>query len=114
VFLGGSFMHVHQAIVNVVGNDLRNAHIIFKTGIGAFSAAVSGDMELKKRLTQNIISDMIINAQEGLTSNIMLDFKSLCSISNAYKHAEGKFGGGAEVREERPREATEQLFNTST
>jgi hypothetical protein len=54
-------MHVHQAVVTVVGNDLRNAHIIFKTGIGAFSGAVSGNMELKKRSTQNILPDMIIN-----------------------------------------------------
>jgi hypothetical protein len=32
---GGSFMHVHQAIVNVVGNDILNAHIMLKTGIDA-------------------------------------------------------------------------------
>jgi hypothetical protein len=30
----------------------------------------------------------------------MLDFKSLCSTSSAYTHAEGKFGIGAEVRQE--------------
>jgi hypothetical protein len=34
-------MHVHQAMVNVVGNDLRNAKIMFKTGIDAYSGAVS-------------------------------------------------------------------------
>jgi hypothetical protein len=28
-------MHVHQAMVNVVGNDLQNAQIMLKTGIGA-------------------------------------------------------------------------------
>jgi hypothetical protein len=41
---GGSFMHVHQAMVNVVENDLRNAHIMFKTSIDAFSETVSGNM----------------------------------------------------------------------
>jgi vesicle coat complex subunit len=91
---GGSFMHVHQAIVNLVENDLRNAHIMLKTGIDAFSGAVSGNMKLKKLLTQNIIPDMIINAQDSLTNNIILDFKSLCSTSTKYKQAEGKFGGG--------------------
>jgi hypothetical protein len=45
---GGSFMQVYQAMVNVVGNDLRNAQIIYKTGIDAFSGAVSGNMETKK------------------------------------------------------------------
>jgi hypothetical protein len=74
---GGSFMHVHQALVNVVGNDLLNAQIMLKTSI-------SGNM--KKRLTQNIIPDMIINAQEDLTNNVMIDFKSLCSTSNSYIH----------------------------
>jgi hypothetical protein len=44
---GGSFMHFHQAMVNVVANDLRNGHIIYKTGIDAFSGAVSGNMETK-------------------------------------------------------------------
>jgi hypothetical protein len=77
-------MQVHQAIVNVVENDLRNAHIIFKTGIEAFSGAVRGNMESKKRLTQNILPDMIITAQNGVTNNIMIDFKSLCSTSTAY------------------------------
>jgi hypothetical protein len=43
---------------------------------------------------------MIINAQDSVTNNIMLDFKSLCSTSNAYQHGEGKLGGGVEVREE--------------
>jgi hypothetical protein len=88
---GGSLIHVHQAMVNVVGNDLRNAHAIFKTGIGAFSGAVSGNMESKKRLTQNILPDMIITAQDGVTKNIMIDFKFLCSTSTANQHGEGKF-----------------------
>jgi hypothetical protein len=48
-------------------------------------------MESKKRQTENIIPDMIINAQDGVLSNIVLDFKSLFSTSIAYKHAEGKF-----------------------
>jgi hypothetical protein len=96
----GSFMHVHQAMVNMVGNDLRNAHIMFKTGIDAFSGAVSGNMESKKRSTQNILLDMIIRAQDGVTSNIMIDLKSLYSTSTAYQHGEGKFGGGVEVRQE--------------
>jgi hypothetical protein len=39
--------------------------------------AVSGSMELKKRLTRNILPDMIIKAQDGVTNNIMIDFKSL-------------------------------------
>jgi hypothetical protein len=73
---------------------------MLKTGIDSFSGAVSDNTELKKRLIQNIIRDMITNAQDGVTSSIMLDFKSLCFTSNAYKHAEGKFGGGAEVRQE--------------
>jgi hypothetical protein len=34
-------------MVNVVANDLRNKHIMYKTGIDAFSGAVSGNMELK-------------------------------------------------------------------
>jgi hypothetical protein len=68
---GGSFMHVHQAMVNVVANDLRNGHIMYKTGIDAFSGAVSGNMEmkksesLKKRLTQTILPDMTIPAQSS-------------------------------------------------
>jgi hypothetical protein len=37
----GFFMHVHQAMVNMVGNDLRNGHIMYETGIDAFSGAVS-------------------------------------------------------------------------
>jgi hypothetical protein len=45
---GGYLMHVHQEVVNVVGNDLRNASIMLKTGIEAFSGAVSGNMESKK------------------------------------------------------------------
>jgi hypothetical protein len=53
---------------------------------------------MKKRLTQNIIPVMIIPAQDDLNSNIMTDYKSLCSTSTAYKHGEGKFGGGVEVR----------------
>jgi hypothetical protein len=44
---------------------------------------------------------MIINAQVGVTSNIMIDYKSLCSTSNAYKNAEDKFGGSVEVRQEK-------------
>jgi hypothetical protein len=90
-------MHVHQAMVNVAGNDLRNAHIMFKTGIDAFSGAVSGNLDSKKRSTQNILPDMIIRAQDGVTSNIMIDFKSFCSTSTAYHDGDGKFGGGVEV-----------------
>jgi hypothetical protein len=100
---GGSFMHVHQVMVNVVLNDLRNAHIMLKTGTDAFSGAVSGCMEYKKRLTHNIVPDMIIRAHGGATSNIMLDFNFLFSTSNSYKHAEGKFGGGAELRQKQAR-----------
>jgi hypothetical protein len=100
---GGSFMHVHQAMVNVVGKDLRNARIMLKTGIDAFSGAVSGNMESKKRLTQNILPDIIIRAQDGVTNNIMIDFKFLCSTSTAHQHGEGKFEGGVEVRQEQVR-----------
>jgi hypothetical protein len=46
---------------------------------------------------------MIIPAQDGVSSNIMIDFKSLCSTSTAYQHGEGKFGGGVEVRQEQAR-----------
>jgi hypothetical protein len=60
-------------------------------------------MASKKRQTQNIPPDMIIRAQDGVTKNIMIDFKSLCSTSTAYQHGEGKFGGGVEVRQEQAR-----------
>jgi hypothetical protein len=30
---GGFFVHVHQAMVNVVGNDLRITQIMLKTGL---------------------------------------------------------------------------------
>jgi hypothetical protein len=100
---GGSFMHVHQAMVNLVGNDLRNASIMLKTGIDVISKAVSGNMKSKKRLTQNIFPDMIIRAKEGVTYNIITKCKFLCSTSTAYQHGEGKFGGGLEVRQEQVR-----------
>jgi hypothetical protein len=45
----GSFMHVHQAMVHAVGNDLQNGKIIYKTGIDVFTGAVTGNMETKKR-----------------------------------------------------------------
>jgi hypothetical protein len=57
---------------------------------------------------------MIIKAQKGVTNNIMLDFKFLCSTSNAYKDVEGKFGGVWKYDRNRSGEASEQLFNTST
>jgi hypothetical protein len=50
--------------------------------------AVSGNRESKKRLTQNIIPDKIIRAQDGITNSIMLDFKSLSSTRNAFMHAQ--------------------------
>jgi hypothetical protein len=71
---GGSFMHVNQAMVHAVGNDLQNGKIIYKTGTNVFSGAVTGNKETKKRLTQNILPDTIIPAQGGLTSSIMTDF----------------------------------------
>jgi hypothetical protein len=43
---------------------------------------------------------MIIKEEDGVTNNIMLDFKTLCSTNNAYTHAEGNFGGGVEVRQD--------------
>jgi hypothetical protein len=55
-------MHIHQARVHVVGNDLRNGLIMYKTVIDTFSGAVSGNMEMKQRLTQNILADMVIPA----------------------------------------------------
>jgi hypothetical protein len=70
---------------------------MLKTSINTFSGAVSGNLESKKGLTQNILPDMIIREQEGKTSNIMIDFKYLCSTSAAYQHGEDKFGGGEEV-----------------
>jgi hypothetical protein len=57
-------------------------------------------MESKKRLTQNILPDMIIRAQDGITNSIMIDLKSLYLTSTAYQHGEGKFGGVLEVRQE--------------
>jgi hypothetical protein len=85
-------------MANVVGKDLRNVQIILIIGIESFSGEISGKMELKKRLTQNNIQYMIIKEQDGVKNKIMLDFKFLCSRSSAYKHAEGTFGGGVEVR----------------
>jgi hypothetical protein len=38
-------------------------------------------LESKKRWTQNILPDMFIEEQDGVTRSIMLDFKSLCSTS---------------------------------
>jgi hypothetical protein len=43
---------------------------------------------------------MIIRAQDGVISKIVIDLKSLCSTSTAYQHRKGKFGGGVEVRQE--------------
>jgi hypothetical protein len=40
----------------------------------------------------------------------MLDFKSLCSTSSAYKHADGMFGGGVEVRQEQVRRNYRAVF----
>jgi hypothetical protein len=60
-------------------------------------------MESKKGLTQNILPDTMIREQNGVTSNIMIDFKFLCSTSTAYQHGEGKFGGGVEIRQEQIR-----------
>jgi hypothetical protein len=51
-------------------------------------------------LTQNILPDLIIDAQDSVTKNIIFDFKSLCSTNKLYKHVEGKFGEGVEVRQE--------------
>jgi hypothetical protein len=90
-------MHVHEAMVNVVGNDLKCAHIVFKRGRDIFSEAINGNRGFKKRLIQNILPDMIINALDIGGKSIMLDFKSLCSSRNAYKHSQGKFGKGVEV-----------------
>jgi hypothetical protein len=70
---------------------------MYKTGIDAFSGEVSGYMGSKKRLTQNILPDMIITAQDGETNDIMIDFKSLCSTSTAYHHGDGKCVRGVEV-----------------
>jgi hypothetical protein len=52
---------------------------------------------MKKLLTQNVLPDMIINAQDSGASSKMLDFKSLCTARNSYRHSDGKFGGGMEV-----------------
>jgi hypothetical protein len=71
-------------MVHAVGNDLQNAHITLKLGIDAFSGAVGGNMESKKRSTQHILPDMIIKAHHGVNSNIMLNFESLCSTGTAY------------------------------
>jgi hypothetical protein len=47
-FPGGSFMHVHEEIVNVVGNGLQRAHVMHKRGVGTFiSGTVNGNKELK-------------------------------------------------------------------
>jgi hypothetical protein len=43
----GTFMRVLKSMVNVVGNDLKRAQIIFKTGMVTFSGAVNSNMELK-------------------------------------------------------------------
>jgi hypothetical protein len=83
-------MHVHEAMVNVLGNYLKFAYITFKRRIETPSGAVNGNGELKKRLTQNILPDTIINAQDSGANSTILDFKSLCSTTSAYQHAEGK------------------------
>jgi hypothetical protein len=41
-------MHVHEAMVNVVGNYLKRAHIILKRGIDTFIEAIKANGELKK------------------------------------------------------------------
>jgi hypothetical protein len=52
-------------MVKVIGNGLKCARIISKRGIEkTFTGAVNGNRELKKRSTQNILPDMIINAQD--------------------------------------------------
>jgi hypothetical protein len=43
---------------------------------------------------------MIINVQDNGTYNIMLDVKSHRSTSSSYKHSEGNFRGGVEIRKE--------------
>jgi hypothetical protein len=74
-------------MVNVVGNNLRNAHIMLKTGIDAFSGAVSGNMESKKRLTQ-----------QALHTNM-----EKVRLEEVWKYDRNRSG-----------ETTGQLFNTST
>jgi hypothetical protein len=110
---GGSFMHVHEAMVNVVGDDPRNAHIMLKSGIDTFSGAVNGNMELKKRLSQNILPGMIINAQDDETSSIILASNSaaLQAIHTNMRKVSLKVW---KFDRNKPREANEQLFKTST
>jgi hypothetical protein len=54
----------------------------------------------KKRLTQNVHPNMIINEQDIDDKGIMLNFKSLRSASTTPKNSNMKFGEGAEVRQE--------------
>jgi hypothetical protein len=44
-----------------------------------------------------MLPNAIVDAQDISGNKMILDFKSLCSTKNAYKHSKGKFGGGVEV-----------------
>jgi hypothetical protein len=83
-------MHVHEAMVNVFGNDLQHAHIKHKRGIDKLSVSSQRQHGVEKAVDPEY--DMSMIAQVDVTSSIMLDLKSLCSTSNSYQHAEGKFG----------------------
>jgi hypothetical protein len=95
---GSSFMHIHEVMVDVVGNNLKCVQLSHNRGIDTFSGAVNGNRKLKKRFTQNILPDMTISAQDSKHSNIMLEFKSLFSTSSSHEFSFGKFLDGAEVR----------------
>jgi hypothetical protein len=75
----------------VIGNDLKRADLLIKR-LDIFSGAVNGNRELKKRFTQPILPNVIINAGDIGSKSIMLDFKTLCSKGITYIHLNGKSG----------------------
>jgi DNA-binding GntR family transcriptional regulator len=56
----GFFVHVHEAMFNVVENDLQRAHIMLKRDIDTFSGA-------EKAIDLKYLLGMIINTQDGVT-----------------------------------------------
>jgi hypothetical protein len=87
-------------MVSVVGNDHKRACIVFKRGISTFCGAANGKREFKKWLTQNVLPDMIINAQDTGGKKIRPNFKTFGYRRSAYKNSTGNFGEDAEVGQE--------------
>jgi hypothetical protein len=65
---GGSFMNVHESIINTARSDLKRAKRVFKRGSGTFSKAVDSNEELEKRLTQKVFQTRL-STHETLPNN---------------------------------------------